>query len=256
MDGLLSQDYLGNSRLFGSVGGLPSPLDWSAYQPVYDYTGTTINVPANTWQTYVNVTGKGFLKWVRGYKGTQLTPMNPAIRITIDGVPYLFQQQASGAYNQGNELNHDIPFKQSLKIEVENASVSGLFLGCDYLYLLAQSTPNPSKVTLLQQSQRNMGYLNTANTTLTDVINVTGSGYLLKAVFQGYYSTAASYVNGDLAIDGAQKMTDRQLFGTGIEDNKLSEIMGPIRFNSSLRVRTRIQAAGSSAICFVWYSLD
>lgn len=254
-EGLISQDYLGNSLLFGSSGGGQWAHDWTAYQTLYDLTGTTVSVGASAWQTFLDITGKGVFKWVRMNTGTA-GAVNPAIRLTIDGQAYSFDSPLAGSGNQGNEVNFEIPFKSSLKIEGFNRSAGAAALYCDYLYLLQQSSPNPSKITLLQQSQRKAAYYSAATTTLADVVNITGSGYLLGVRFLSFYNSANAIVNGDIIVDGVQKMTDRTLVGVGTPSNRLTEVVGPIRFNSSLRIRIRTDIAGATPICFVWYSLD
>jgi hypothetical protein len=189
---------------------------------------------------------------------TQYTP-NPNIRITIDGQVYQFDGFNGGANNdhQGNEINCEIPFKKSLTIEAYNShTTQASFFICDYLYLLQQSSPNASKVTLLQQTNRKMVYVTGTSTTFVDLLNVTGSGYLLGIRFSGYYVSYTSVTRGDIAVDGVQKMTDRALFGVGGEGYKQSEIVGPIRFNTSLRIKARADFAGTTFTCFAWYSLD
>lgn len=238
-----------------NAGGGQWVHDWSAYQTVYDLTGAQVSVPANTWKTFVNITGKGFFKWCRVSASDVSTP-NPNIKITIDGQVYQFDGALSGAGFQGNEINFEIPFKTSLKIEAFNSTGSiAVNLICDYLYLLQQSNPNASKVTLLQQSQRKMAYVDGASLTLADILNIVGSGYLLEVKYFAY-AAAASFIRGDISIDGAQKMTDRLMFRIGGSDYKQNEIVGPIRFNSSLRIKARTDSASSPYICFVWYSLD
>lgn len=238
------------------VGGGQWVHDWSAYQTICDLTGTTVTVPASTWQTFVNVTGKGFFKWCRA-SDTNSVSSNPNIRLTIDGQVYQFDGVVAGSNNQGNEINFEIPFKTSLKIEAFNShATNAVNMMCDYLYMLQQSNPNASKVTLLQQSQRKMAYLTGNSTTLVDLLNITGSGYLLSARFLGYYSTAASPIYGDIAIDGVQKMTNRYLSSINQSSIKQSEVVGPMRFNNSLRIKTRTDATGTPYICEAWYSLD
>lgn len=238
-------------------GGGPNLLDWSAYQTVYDFTGTAQSVPATTWKTFVDITGKGFLKWCR-VSASSNTGVNPDIRLTIDGQEYMFERSSAGAQLQGNEINFEIPFKNSLKIEAFNFDgSSAATLICDYLYLVQVSTPSERKNTLLLQSSRKMAYASGTATALTDVLNITGSGYLLGISFQGYYNTAQASIFGDLAIDGLQKITDRMVFLPSTSaQRKQSDFVGPIRFNTSLRIRSRIEAAGSTYVVFAWYCLD
>lgn len=239
-----------------AAGGSPNLQDWSAYTPVYDLTGTAVAVPASTWQTFVNVTGRGFLKWCRMNSEVAAAVANPAIKITVDGVEYTFDSSLNGSYKQGNEVNFEIPFKKSLKIEGFNRSGSAANLICDYLYLLQQSTPNANNVTLLQQTQRKMATFYGNTTTLADVVNITGSGYLLGVRFLGVYVTGGAAIMGDIIIDGVQKMNNRYLYGIVGDPVKLTEIEGPIRFNSSLRIRTRTDIVAGNPLCFAWYSLD
>lgn len=143
-----------------------------------------------------------------------------------------------------------------MKIEGYNRHTASANFSCDYLYLLQNLTPNASNITLLTQSQRKMTYLTGTSITLVDLANVTGSGYLIGMRIMGYYASAIGEIYGDITIDGINKMSDRLLIQTGTVNYKVSEFVGPIRFASSLRIRTRTSAAGSPYVCEAWYSLD
>lgn len=235
-------------------GGSPNLQDWSAYTPVYDLIGGSVSVPASSWGTFVNVTGKGFLKWCN-ISTTLSLSANPAIRITVDGQAYTFDSSLTGNAYQGNEISQEIPFETSLKIEGFNRNTGAVLMLCDYLYLLRQSNPNAKKVTILEQTIRKMAYATGSDTSLIDLVNVTGSGYLLGARFENYYSSLTGYTHGDISIDGVQRMTDRQLLGIYNSADKKSEIFGPIRFNTSLRIKTKC-TAGTFYVSRAWYTLD
>jgi len=256
------------NRNFGSVGGLsfngldvgvmtgaggPWFGDWSAYTPVYNISGTTVSVPQNSWFVIVNITGKGFFKWCRAYDTTN-DGATPKIRLTIDGAQKVFDSIAipSGV---GNEVKNEIPFLNSLKIEIFNSMATTASMVCDYLYFLQNTNPNPNINTILQQSVVKNAFLSTPASSLTDVLNLTGSGYLLSAKFFGRFSsTPGGDIFGDITIDGTNVMNNRLLWRIESNPYKLGEIVGPIRFNTSLRVRTR--TSQSWAWCLVEYSLD
>ena len=261
------------NRNFGSVGGIgnigldlglasgmENILDWSAYTPVYNFTGTATNVPASSWYTHLNITGEGVFKWCsafvnNNYGGAHFT--SPTIRITVDGVVYEFTGYQNTGSWVNNTVNVDIPFKQSLKIETYNTQTTTVVpAGLDYLYLLKNKSPNPGLRTVLSQSQRKMGHVGTSNTWGTDVVNVTGKGYLLGAFFTGFYSSGGGHTRGYITIDGSLKMNDRVLFGTSMGDYKQSNFFGPIRFESSLQIQVRTSLSASWAIGSAWYTLD
>ena len=228
--------------------------DWAAYTPVYNISGTTQNVPPQSWHTFVNITGTGFLKWCRAYHDSSYA-MSPKVRITIDGTEKVFDVHLYFLRAVGNEVGVELPFFESLKIEVYNSDTLTTPLGCDYLYFLQNASPDPNVNSLMQQSVVTTTYLAQQSTSLIDVVNMSGSGYLLEVCFWGYYNTASGTIYGDIAIDGVTKMSDRRLWSIG-GGYKLDKIVGPIRFGSSLRVRVRSDNLGTVPLCLVRYSLD
>jgi hypothetical protein len=246
-------------RLDGLPPSSQSLLDWSAYNPVYNFTGNGIGVTAGNDATFVSVTGRGVFKWCRGWANG--APFYPPIRIIIDGTPYVFNQTSldSGQYLVvGNEAKFDIPFNESLIIQVINATGSTVTLYCDYLYLLEKSTPT-NQVTLLTQSQRLMAHMGAQPATMTPVVSVAGSGYLLEARFEMGVSgvSPGPALAANIAIDNSVKMGGRTLlqFGAAV---KHSNFWGPIRFNSNLLISAQLFAgtANGVAVCRVWYTLD
>jgi len=227
--------------------------DWGAYQTVYDWSGTTQNVPAGSWKTFVDVTGEGWLIFVRAF--CQQTG-DTTFRITVDSIQYVFNGVNSQA-RSGNLLTQPIYFSQNLKIEVFNSESSAMNVGCDYTYLLKNGIPDSSKQTILLSGQRNMGYHSTNSTILVDVINITGSGYLLGIEVSGLGSGTGGTVNVDLKINDANIMTDRALFAPSTTAVKQHFFNGPIRFTNSLRVQHRVtNPTGMTSYIRVFYALD
>lgn len=235
-------------------GGLPSILDWSAYDTVYDWSGTTVSVPLTSWYTFVDVSGSGYLTFVQAIAALS-TAAEPNVRVTIDGSPYVFNGFNTASTFIGNIIMHPIYFKSRLKIELYNKAGSSASLGCDYSYLLKQQTPTSNQSILLAGS-RNEGYGQTTSLTLTDIVNISGSGYLLGALFSGWYSSAGGIVKGNVVVDSVTKMTSRNLFDVTAGTNKTHYFHGPIRFESSLQVQHLISTSGGFAQSRVFYTLD
>lgn len=237
-------------------GGLLSPLDWSAYETVYDWSGALASIPASSWGTFLNIAGEGYLSFFQAYAISNV--LIPDVRVTIDGVSYVFSGYNGGDRSIGNILNHPIYFKNSLKIEVYNSIGTAPF-ACDYTYLLKKSSANPSKNTILQASARNMAYNMTSGTTDTAVANVSGSGYLLAIEVSGNQITAldtTAEILLSISIDTVAKMTSKSLFRPGGYGYKLHYFAGPVRFNSQLFIRHKVSNANAAAISRVWYTLD
>ena len=228
--------------------------DWEAYIPMYDWSGTELIVPPNSWYTVVDVNGKGYFKWCRATSGSSF----PRIRLTIDGAQYLFDVNGNNVNLRVNEVNMEIPFNTSLKIEVFNAHTSSATKILDYLYYIQINNPNPRTNTILEQSTRMNYNVSVVSTTLVDAVNITGSGYLHAIRFSGRKSASGTLtVYGDISIDGVPKMTDSAVFDDSVGGYaKRANFMGPIRFETSLRVRTRTNNANDNAFCFIEYSLD
>lgn len=246
-------------QLHGLLGGgssFPSPLDWSAYTPVYNWSGSTVSVPASSWHTFVNVTGEGFLKFVQAFSRSG-NSVDPDVKITVDGTTLTFLGSLIGL-THGNLITQPIYFQKSLKIEVFNHNASAGETGCDYTILNKNTNPNINKQTLLLASSRNEAKNTTNSTSITDVINLTGSGYLLGFVTTGYAATSlgSNDILVTLTMDAVTKMNDRALFNTGSATNKQHIFNGPIRFENSLRVQHHRAGTGGFSMTRVFYTLD
>lgn len=137
----MSKQDLELHGLIGGVEGLPSILDWSAYDTNYNWRGNTIATPPNSYNTFLNIVGEGFLMFARG-DSTVTVASNPSVRITVDGVAYVFDgPHTVGSSSQGNILVHPIYYKTSLKIEVFNRNDSERALSCDYTYFSKKENP-------------------------------------------------------------------------------------------------------------------
>jgi hypothetical protein len=236
------------------VGGLWEH-DWSAYTTVYNYTGTTTATTANSYRQFVNITGEGFLTFARGFSNDS-SEGNPEMRITIDGVAWnmlgvAFDGNASGF--TGNVLSSSIYFKNSLIVEVRNQTGFSQNLGCDFCYLLKNTKPNNKVQTLTKTNQR-MVRVVTASSSLTTVVNVSGSGYLLAV------QTDVSGTNeeGFLDISGtgiSPTMSNRKIVGNQTLSFNHYYTKFPIRFTGSLLVRHRRSGTGV-VDTRVWYILD
>ncbi|MNP06212.1 hypothetical protein D3C76_981850 [compost metagenome] len=170
---------------------------------------------------------------------------------------HIFEGLASSGFSShGNTLLHQINFKTSLKIEAYNRStVSSQPFFIDYTCLIKTGIPSENN-TLLTSSSRKMSELVMTSTTLQNVVDISGSGYLLAVEYYGYYASGSGNVLGTISIDGVTGMSDRTLYNVGASTIKLSLFQGPLRFNSNLTVGVRISAAGPGANVRAWYTLD
>lgn len=236
-------------------GGItPSIADWSAYNTIYDWSGTAASIPASSYGTFLDIAGEGFLLFARG-DTTTTAARNPNVRITVDGVPYVFDGIDAGAGSQGNALGSPIYYKNSLKIEVFNRTGASANLRCDYTYLSKVSYPSKDQ-TLLNATSRKMAYATNATTSDTDVVNITGSGYLLAIEFTGFHTSSGGNVSATVTVDSVIKMSDRSVHHLAIESPKQHAFTGPIRFETNLRVQHKLNGTGSTAIAKVFYVLD
>ncbi|MNO28120.1 hypothetical protein D3C76_180070 [compost metagenome] len=251
---LVGTDFLADS---GSEGGGGSSLhDWSAYTTHQNWAGTSTAIPAASFATMLDVTGDGQLVFVRADTSSAGSARNPDIRMTVDGTAYTFEGVDAGANRQGNMLLEPIYFKSSLKIEVFNRSASAGSFWLDYTYLLKTGTPGESQ-TLLTSSARKMAYSEVFAATDSDVVNITGSGYLLGIDFSAYYNSGVANLLGTVILDGTTIMNGRILFSPYASSGKISTFKGPLRFDSNLIVRHRMSTNNvSTAVTRVWYTLD
>lgn len=244
------------TSLIHGGGDAPWLHDWSAYSSQANWSDNAVSVAAGGWQTFVNISGSGWLTWVRGWSSTTAAD-NPDIRVTVDGVPIVFtgQTPATG-HTLGNDVWHPIHFKASLKVEVRNRHTSAANLGCNWTYLLQTATPKVGTQRLISMGSRLMadGWAN--GTSFTDVINVTGSGWLLGVTFSARYSGSSLLMYGYVETDGSTRMQSRGLVNPGLNPFKMHTFSGPLRFNNNLRIQHRTDTAGVEAMTRVWYALD
>jgi hypothetical protein len=239
-------------RGFDLFGGLASLLDWSAYDSIHNWIGTEVSVAAGAYYTFVNDTGEGYLLFCQGSMNT----LQPDIRITVDGVAYVFEGLvASGAHN-GNQIVHPIHFKTSLKIEVKNIDSSSRSIICDYTYIKKISDPSIDNQTLLGASQRKMAFGQTSSTSLTTVVNITGSGYLLNTILTAYFSSAGANCYLDIQVDGVSVMTDKFRYNSGNIARKQPVFIGPIRYSTSLLIRHKTDSTGTTSLTRAFYTID
>ena len=237
-----------------SGNSIPNDFDWSSYSIDYDWTGTSQSVASNSYQEFYNYSGEGFLRFVRGGSSASGIASNPDLRITVDGVEYVFLGDATDA-KTGNCIYKNIYFKNSLKIEVFNRDGLTIDMECDYTIL--KKISNPKKIdTVLESSLRDMAANENNTTSDVDVVNISGSGYLLQLASRAYWISRNENVILTVIADGVNVMTNRTLGEPTGDKNKQELFLGPIRFETSLIVKHRIAASGSPALTKVWYTLD
>jgi hypothetical protein len=253
--------------IFGVTGSLaeaPWFNDWSAYSTEYNWSGAGTSIAAESWGTLLTKLGEGALCFLRSSTVAHVTnsfAANPDIRITVDGVPYVFSGSHSStfsyvpAYAAGNILFQPIYFKQSLKVEVYNnfSSAQGFFL--DYTCLLRNGTPDPSSHTILGSPQRLMADLHRSGT----LLSITGVGYLLGILIGGQaeYDYDPNDVKCTITVNGQTIMNARQVFR--IHPANLSSLLfvftGPIRFTSGCTITIQ-DGSRTRSYSRAWYVLD
>lgn len=240
----------------GSGGGGGSNIrDWSAYDTIFNINphSRVNNVPANTWNTVINVTGEGVLNWVR----FDISGGTGSLKITADGVSFVVGTTSPTYGSPGQELKIDVPFNSSLIVETMATGIANHT--CYYSYLLKKTGVTPSSdITLFSQASRLLVSKNNITTTFSDVLNLTGkSGYILRIKY-GSYNTSASAkagATGYITIDGVnhEDGTWNQYTSYGFESN----YYGPFRFNSSVDIKVKtVLSSGTAAYCEILYTLD
>lgn len=222
-------EQLLHTLIFG--GGKPAPWlhDWSAHTIDYSWPGAATNIAAGQWATLLNTTGKGWLTFLRamGKDGWNETE-GPPIRITVDGgTPITWT--ADNAYALwGTDILVPIRFEVSLLVEVRNKDGSTRSFTLDHTILRDNQKPDVSKQTMLLHPTRREFAHGINGTTMTTVLDVLGSGWLVSLHTRGWGSGSA----GTLEINGATVYSERRLDRTG-------PFMGPIRFETRLTVKHR-----------------
>ncbi len=255
---LIPENIKNGVGIFGVTGslsgGMPNTGDWSAYETLHNWSGTTTSIPASSWGTFVDITGEGVALFLSSDRQAN-------IRVTIDGgTPIIFTGATLNTLSATtNTINQPIFFNSSIKVEVYNMITSTIPYFLDYTILKKIGEPDPLEQTILTQSQRLLANSSINSTTSQDVVNISGSGYLLGVLFTGYSSAAMdSNSIGSITIDGTPKMTNRSLinfYNNG--GTKLHVFNGPIRFETSLTVshKMSVNSAGASWTR-VWYTID
>lgn len=237
------------------VASLPNMLDWSAYDTIFDWSGLDSSVSLNSWGEFVNIAGEGYLVFVRGYSTGLNELSNPDIRITVDGNSSIFQGMAYYTRN-GNLILQPIYFKNSLKIELYNRYSQTDFLALDYTYLLKKNKPTLSQ-TIIDGSNPLMTTGQTNTTSMSDVINLVGSGYLLGIEASSRYSSGGGQIYYSLNVDGVNVMNARpNVTAPASYAYKQHIFMGPIRFNSNLVIQHRTTTSATYGITRAFYLLD
>jgi hypothetical protein len=243
-----------NGLTFGGSGGLWMN-DWSAFNSNYDWSGTTKSVPASSWGTFIDVAnGPGYLTFARGVGSS--TFLDPDMRITVDGVPYVFSGVNTSTGPESNMLLHPIVYRSTLKVELYNRSTGAFSYGLDYTYMNKVSGPNANVATLLTAGSLAMNQAASTATGLITVASVTGAGWLTDIIVDQTYVSAGSQGLLTLVVDGVTKINARQVVGATSGANKLGHFHGPVRFNSSLQVKISCSGSGSTTYGREWHLLD
>ncbi|MCI1763652.1 hypothetical protein [Heyndrickxia oleronia] len=239
--------------LLSSGSSVPWIGDWSAYETVHDWTGTLKSTNGKRWVTFLELYGEGYLTFCRGFSATTAAS-NPDIRVTIDGQEAVFEGILGNTYH-GNILLQPLYFKNSVKIEIFNRHTTSLNFGCDYTVLKRIAEPVESVQTYLNTGSRKMTYAALNSTVLTDVLNISGSGYLVGLLVEGQYSVSGD-IRGKVTVDGQDIIPERILEYPSSTTYRQGFFNGPIRFNNSLQIQCRTSNAGTYYKCRAWYTLD
>lgn len=243
---------MGIASLMGQSGGGTKGVwiyDLSAYTCYYDWSGDNpINIERYKWGTVLDISGEGYLSHVK-IKG--IGTYN-SIKITIDGVVKTLTGSVA------SEIA-DIYFKTSLKIEIYETGAYGGTYTVYYTYFIKNTTPDITKNTILDSSTRSIDNVKTQSITLTNVIDITGSGYLEKIEFMtidDYLSGAKCIVK--IIVDGVVKMNGVEvLISTSVYNkNNIYKLIGSIRFNTSLKIQHAYSDNRYGMFTTVHYALD
>lgn len=210
----------------------------------------------------VTVNGSGWLFFIclmPNYTGSSSTSADVIVDgVTHTSVVFTKGNESSAGNNRAAGMIYNIPmrFETSLVINFVGTassiitSVVGLDNGKSDIYKF-DSLPDPYKL-LPTYGTANFNY---QTTTYFDVLNISGSGYLLNiGGFTGDDDGAVVYVR--IYIDGALFAGDLIVMTT--TDNTSSELhlSVPIRFKSSLRIQTHSSGATAGASLITKYTLD
>ena len=238
--------------------GGPWLHDWDAYETHYDWSGAEVSVGAESWHTFLDVAGEGWMGFARGNAG-MVNSSNPDLRVTIDGVATIFNGMV-GSHRQGNEVIFPLVFKESLKIEVYNRLTFTASFALQYTYFLKKRESDASLITILDPTRtRSMAYDVTASSAPEDILNISGSGYLTHVVFTGRStSTNSRIIRGTVIVDGNTAVDNLDMLQVNTLDSvKRVFLIGPIRFENSLQVQHSLNTYGLAfAISRAWYLLD
>lgn len=253
---------MNDQYLHGLIGksmdsGFPNFLDLSGYEILYDWEGQNhpLLISEGVYEV-VSVTGSGSLSFCRMF-GLSNTAPELNIILEIDGVDYEFEGSSPLSNSSGNLIMQPIHFEEYIKIKAHNTSAVSKIPVCDYTIIRKIAEPNPENQTILSSGVRKHGFVETGSTSFADVVNVDGSGYLLDALFTGYYGSASRYVNALVVIDGVTILPNtRNLISPSGGSFKQHNFKGPVRFENSLRVAVKPSNVGITAQSHAWYTLD
>lgn len=212
--------------------------------------GTAVNV----------VSGSGWVFLISAWLNSTASA-TASINVEVDGVTYSRVINCKGVdRTEGNRAaggTYSIPirFESSMSVTVSDgpayvAVIYGLDTGSTRLYGQAD-VPNPYilKPTLGTFNQ------NYQTTTYFDVLNISGSGYLLAMHgAPGDDDGVIVYVN--LIIDGITVYSGLNLMNSNDNTSNELHITTPIRFNSSLLIQTRSSGPTAGATLNTRYTLD
>lgn len=227
----------------------------------YKNTNRTLYAaPVAAGATALNVTGSGWIFLVTAWLNSTGSATS-YVDITVDGI--LLEKvvvckgvESSGGNNRAAGGTYAIPirFESSMVVTCSGLTylcvIYGLDTGSGKLYG-TKNIPDPYKL------KPNYGTFNQnyQTTTYFDVLNISGSGYLL-----GMHGAAGDddgvtvWVN--LFIDGVQIWNGLNLMNGDDAASRELHITTPIRFNSSLQIQTKSSGATAGATLNTKYTLD
>ncbi|MBP1907071.1 hypothetical protein J2Z32_003736 [Paenibacillus turicensis] len=233
--------------------------DWSAYNTQYDWnTNNSKTVSGKSWGELLNISGEGYLTFLRVSGSSFFSTGVPSVRLTVDGNVVIFDGLPESTHNRtGNIVYQPIVFKYSLKVEVYNNDTSSRQYASIYTCLIKNNNPNNGEQTLLSQSYRKVARNDTSSSAITEIINVTGSGYLTGIEVSAHLLSGSSgFTQMSLIVDGSTKYFNMITLNLFSSDYSLHSFIGPIRFNSSLVVSHLASSSTLVASSRVFYTLD
>jgi hypothetical protein len=254
----LVRDTVNNFFVYAPRGGGGLWLnDWNAYEIDSKY-GTSQSIANGVWHTIVNITsGEGFLMDFRVSHGG--SGRIPDIRVEVDDFALkdiITSTPTSNMARIENIINQPIQFSKSLKVSVLQTGTSTTL---EWAYSTFKKTTTPSKANnnILSASSRNMVLTSTESTSTTNVVSITGSGWLQGVECDMWYASADGIGDCFITIDGVVQIpTITNVNRTTTQAIKRGNKPILKRFNTNLTVAHRTSSAGSPVMTRVWYTLD